>query len=159
MACVLRVDGPPSKLLPVTIAVKPLSRTAGEGAERSEAGEGRGGRLRHSPPIIAHMLNHARTLRHNATDAERRLWAALQHRRLQDYKFRRQHPIGRFVVDFACTKHHLVIEADGGQHDQSSADTQRTAWLESQGWRVMRFWNNDTLTNTEGVLTHDPGRR
>jgi very-short-patch-repair endonuclease len=99
------------------------------------------------------MLDHARTLRYNATDAERRLWAVLRHRRLQDYKFRRQHPIGRFVVDFACTKHHLVIEADGGQHDHSSADTQRTAWLESQGWRVIRFWNNDILTNTEGVLT------
>jgi very-short-patch-repair endonuclease len=61
--------------------------------------------------------------------------------------------IGRFIVDFACTKHHLVIEADGGQHDQTTADAQRTAWLESQGWRVIRFWNNDVLTNTEGVLT------
>jgi len=99
------------------------------------------------------MLDHARTLRHDATDAERRRWAVLRHRHLQDHKFRRQHPIGRFVVDFACTKHHLVIEADGGQHDQSSADMQRTACLESQGWRVMRFWNNDILTNTEGVLT------
>src|SRR5713226_1448315 len=76
-----------------------------------------------------------------------------RHRRLQDYKFRRQHPIGRFIVDFACTRHRLVIEADGGQHDQSAADAQRTAWLESHGWRVIRFWNNDILANTEGVLT------
>jgi len=89
----------------------------------------------------------------NATDAERRLWAALRDRRLQSYKFRRQHPIGRFVVDFACTKHRLVIEADGGQHNESTADIRRTAWLESEGWRVMRFWNNDILANTEGVLS------
>ncbi len=92
-------------------------------------------------------------LRQNTTDAERRLWAALWDRRLQGYKFRRQHPIGRFVVDFACIKHRLVIEADGGQHHESVCDTQRTTWLESQGWRVIRFWNNDILANTEGVMS------
>ena len=91
-------------------------------------------------------------LRRNTTDSERRLWAALRDRRLQGYKFRRQHPIGRFIVDFACTKHRLVIEADGGQHDENMADALRTAWLESQGWRVLRFWNNDILANTEGVM-------
>src|SRR5580658_10573018 len=90
-------------------------------------------------------------LRQNATDAERRLWAVLRHRQLQGYKFRRQRPIGRFIVDFACTKHHLVIEADGGQHSDNAADDERTAWLESQGWRVLRFWNNDILSNIEGV--------
>jgi very-short-patch-repair endonuclease len=92
-------------------------------------------------------------LRLSATDAERRLWAALRNRRLQGYKFRRQHPIGRFVVDFACTKHRLVIEADGGQHSENAADERRTAWLESQGWRVIRFWNPDILRNTEDVVT------
>jgi very-short-patch-repair endonuclease len=95
----------------------------------------------------------ATELRRNTTDAERRLWAALRDRRLEGYKFRRQHPIGRFVVDFACTKHHLVIEADGGQHDESLSDARRTAWLENQGWRVLRFWNNDILANTEGVVS------
>ena len=99
------------------------------------------------------MSPNVNELRLNATDAERRLWAALRDRRLQSYKFRRQHPIGRFVVDFACTKHRLVIEADGGQHNESTADIRRTAWLESQGWRVIRFWNNDILVNTEGVLS------
>jgi very-short-patch-repair endonuclease len=99
-----------------------------------------------SMPRIAHEL------RQNATDAERRLWATLRDRRLQGHKFRRQHPIGRFIVDFACTKRRLVIEADGGQHNESTADVRRTAWLESQGWRVIRFWNNDILANTEGVL-------
>ena len=89
----------------------------------------------------------------NCTDAERRLWSVLRDRRLHGYKFRRQHPIGRFVVDFACTKYHLVVEADGGQHNGSVADERRTKWLESQGWRVIRFWNNEILANTEGVAT------
>jgi very-short-patch-repair endonuclease len=99
------------------------------------------------------MAERATELRQNTTDAERRLWAALRGRRLQGYKFRRQHPIGRFIVDFACTRHRLVIEADGGQHDESKSDARRTAWLESQGWRVIRFWNNDILANTEGVVS------
>src|SRR5258708_39876749 len=98
------------------------------------------------------MPRKATELRQNATDAERRLWSALRDRRLQGYKFRRQHPIGPFVVDFACTKHRLVIEADGGQHNESLSDARRTAWLESQGWHVIRFWNNDVLGNTEGVV-------
>jgi len=98
-------------------------------------------------------VNNARELRQNSTDAERRLWAALRHRRLRGYKFRRQHPIGKFIVDFACTKHQLVIEADGGQHDENAADDERTAYLERKGWRVIRFWNNDVLANTEGVVS------
>jgi very-short-patch-repair endonuclease len=56
-------------------------------------------------------------------------------------------------VDFACTKYHLIIEADGGQHNESKADLRRTAWLQEHGWRVIRFWNNDILANTEGVLS------
>jgi very-short-patch-repair endonuclease len=99
------------------------------------------------------MADRTTNLRQNTTDAERRLWAALRDRRLQGYKFRRQRPIGPFIVDFACTKHHLVIEADGGQHDESKSDARRTAWLESQGWRVIRFWNNDILANTEGLVS------
>jgi very-short-patch-repair endonuclease len=105
-------------------------------------------RVRRSAPS-----RQATALRRNTTDAERRLWAALRSRRLAGYKFRRQHPIGRFIVDFACTKHGLIIEADGGQHDESMADAHRTAWLESKGWRVLRFWNNDILVNTEGVVS------
>jgi len=94
----------------------------------------------------------ARGLRQEATDAERRLWSALRDRRLSGYRFRRQFPIGRFIVDFACTRHHLIVEADGGQHADSEADNRRTAWLEEQGWRVLRFWNNDVLANTNGVV-------
>ena len=93
----------------------------------------------------------ARRLRSNMTDAERRLWSALRSRRLQDFKFRRQHPLGPFVLDFACIEHRLAIEADGGQHADNAADARRTAWLEQQGWRVLRFWNNDVLTNVDGV--------
>jgi very-short-patch-repair endonuclease len=94
----------------------------------------------------------ARRLRRDATDAERRLWSALRDRRLSGYRFRRQFPIGRFIVDFACTKHRLIVEADGSQHADSESDRERTAWLEEQGWRVLRFWNNDILTHTEGVV-------
>jgi len=94
----------------------------------------------------------ARQLRQNPTDAELRLWLALRDRRLSGYKFGRQHPIGEFVVDFVCTKHKIVIEADGGQHAENPADALRTERLEAEGWKVIRFWNNDILSNTEGVI-------
>jgi very-short-patch-repair endonuclease len=94
----------------------------------------------------------ARQLRRDSTDAERRIWSALRDRRLATYKFRRQHPIGEFIVDFACTRYQLVIELDGGQHADSTADARRTAWLESQGWTVMRVWNNDVVGNINGVV-------
>jgi very-short-patch-repair endonuclease len=93
----------------------------------------------------------ARQLRQDSTDAERRMWSELRDRRLLRYKFRRQHPIGPYIVDFACTRHQVVIELDGGQHAESTEDVRRTAWLQSQGWRVIRIWNNDVLINTSGV--------
>jgi very-short-patch-repair endonuclease len=85
------------------------------------------------------------------TDAERRLWSVLRDRRLEGYKFRRQYPCGPFILDFACFEHRLAIEADGSQHADSGRDARRTMWLENQGWRVIRFWNNDILMNIEGV--------
>ena len=94
----------------------------------------------------------ARRLRLNSTDVERRMWAVLRDRRLAGYRFRRQHPIGDYVVDFACTKHHLIVETDGGQHSENPEDERRTAFLKAEGWRVIRFWNNDVLANTEGVI-------
>jgi very-short-patch-repair endonuclease len=94
----------------------------------------------------------ARDLRQLSPDAEIRLWAALRDRRLAGHRFRRQHPIGPYIADFACTRHRLIIEADGGQHNGSAADDRRTQWLTQRGWRVLRFWNNDILANTEGVL-------
>jgi very-short-patch-repair endonuclease len=94
----------------------------------------------------------ARALRKNATDAERQLWFVLRDRRLLDYKFRRQRPVGPYIVDFICLEHRLVIEVDGSQHIENEADELRTRWLQEHGWRVLRFWNNDIAKNREGVL-------
>ena len=80
------------------------------------------------------------------------MWPALRDRRLLRYKFRRQHSIGDFIVDFACTEHSLVIEIDGGQHADSTMDAHRTAWLEREGWKVIRFWSNEVLANANGVI-------
>jgi very-short-patch-repair endonuclease len=98
------------------------------------------------------MVNsRARQLRVDATDAERRLWAVLRDRRLGGFKFRRQHRLGPFIVDFICFECRLIIEADGGQHADNKYDERRTAWLEQRGWRVVRYWNTDILANIEGV--------
>jgi very-short-patch-repair endonuclease len=93
----------------------------------------------------------ARKLRRASTDAETHLWYHLRSRRLAGHKFRRQHPIGRHVADFACEEARLVVELDGGQHSDS-ADALRTRALEAAGYQVLRFWNNDVLENTDGVL-------
>ena len=93
-----------------------------------------------------------RRLRGNQTDAERKLWFALRDRRLGGHKFVRQEAIGPFVVDFICREKNLVIEVDGGQHAQNTADNRRDDYLAREGYRVMRFWNNDVLSNREGVL-------
>jgi len=88
------------------------------------------------------------------TDIERLLWQALRYKQVNGNRFRRQHPIGRYIVDFACIEQKLVIELDGRQHQEQVAyDEQRTASLQAQGWQVLRFWNNDILNNLEGVLT------
>jgi very-short-patch-repair endonuclease len=95
----------------------------------------------------------ARRLRQTPTDAENRLWLHLRRKQLRGLRFRRQHPIGRYVVDFFCPEAKLIIEVDGGQHAaREAADDIRTSWLEARGYRVLRFWNNDVLANTEGVL-------
>lgn len=93
----------------------------------------------------------ARRLRCDATDAERRLWLRLRDRGL-GAKFRRQQVLGRFVVDFACLDRRLVVELDGGQHAESAADRARDAWLATQGFRVLRFWNPEVMANIDGVL-------
>ena len=95
----------------------------------------------------------ARKLRNDMTDAERRLWSHLRASQLGGVKFTRQHPIGDFVVDFACRSARIAVELDGGQHADSSADDARTQIIEAHGYRVIRFWNNDVLQNTGGVLT------
>ena len=95
----------------------------------------------------------AKELRVRSTDAERLLWHHLKSRQLNGLKFRRQEQIGRFIADFVCYECRLIIEADGGQHAvEQEKDAERTAWLELQGFRVLRFWNNEILSNIEGVL-------
>ena len=95
----------------------------------------------------------ARRLRRNQTDAERILWFRLRDRRLGGWKFRRQFPIDRFVVDFFCADAHLIVELDGGQHAaQVAADAQRTKILEAMGYLVLRYWNNDVTQNIDGVV-------
>ena len=95
----------------------------------------------------------ARELRKNLTDAERRLWQKLKRRQAATVKFRRQQPIGPYIVDFVCFERRVIVEVDGGQHaEQIAYDGKRTRWLEAQGYRVLRFWNNDVLANTEAVL-------
>ena len=93
----------------------------------------------------------ARKLRATSTDAEQRLWRHLRARQLEGAKFVRQFPIGSHVVDFACRAAHLVVELDGGQHTEA-ADAERTRSIEAFGYRVIRFWNNDVLNETEAVL-------
>lgn len=87
------------------------------------------------------------------TVAESHLWQCLRARQIHGLKFRRQHPVGKYILDFACVEAGLAIEVDGGQHNEMQIhDNQRTAWLEAQGWKVLRFWNNEVLQNIEGVL-------
>jgi very-short-patch-repair endonuclease len=94
----------------------------------------------------------ARALRRNETDAEKRLWYHFRDGRFLGYKFRRQTPRGRAVADLLCHEARLIVEVDGGQHASSSSDVERTAFLNSAGYLVLRFWNNDVMSNTNGVL-------
>ena len=94
-----------------------------------------------------------RCLRSRQTDAERTLWFAVRDRRLSGFKFVRQEAIGPFIVDFVCRDKRLVVEVDGGQYADSAEDAARDAFLAGEGYRVMRFWNNDVLSNRDGVLT------
>ena len=95
----------------------------------------------------------AKLLRRAMTDAERALWREVRAHRFSGFKFKRQEPLGAYVVDFICYEARLIIELDGGQHaSQQEADAERTRWLESSGFRVIRFWNNDVLANITGVM-------
>lgn len=99
-------------------------------------------------------VDQARGLRRVMTDAEQRLWRHLRNRQMLGWKFRRQHEISYYIVDFVCTEAMLIIELDGGQHaDQMVYDERRTQQLQAMGYRVLRFWNNDALVNIESVLT------
>jgi very-short-patch-repair endonuclease len=106
-------------------------------------------------PVPPNVLKSARELRFKQTDAEKTLWFLLRDRRFCGFKFRRQHPIGGFILDFYCHEVRLAIELDGGGHaieEQTAYDAMRTKELEGAGIRVLRFWNNDVLKDLESVL-------
>lgn len=114
-----------------------------------------GGQTNQSPRRWADetALKRGRHLRRDMTDAERTLWFRLRGRRLEGYRFRKQVPLGHYVADFACMAPRLVVEVDGGQHaSQIERDETRTEWLQSQGFKVLRFWNHEVSENLDGVL-------
>ena len=99
----------------------------------------------------------ARKLRKNSTEQEKILWCLLRNRKLKNLKFKRQFPIGNYIVDFVCEEKKVVIELDGGQHNQEInivEDLQRTDFIKSKGYRVIRFWNNEVNDNIEGVYKY-----
>jgi very-short-patch-repair endonuclease len=105
------------------------------------------------PPLLTR--DRARKLRRAAADAENKLWARLRNRQLEGAKFRRQHSIGPYIADFFCLEARLVIELDGGQHDEQTrreADERRTRYLQAQGYTVLRFWNSEVSEDMDGVL-------
>ena len=99
--------------------------------------------------------NIARKLRRDQTDAERTLWIRLRNKQLGGVKFRRQQPVGPYIVDFIDFDNRLVVEIDGGQHNEEEMrkkDENRTMWLRERGYQVLRFWDNEVLCNVDGVL-------
>ena len=114
----------------------------GDDARSAASGEGAAGRT----------LRLAKHLRKNMTDAETRLWHELRAKRFEDYKFKRQVPIGKYIADFACFIHKLIVEVDGSQHEDSERDVIRDQWLASQGFRVLRLWNRELLLDLDGAL-------
>lgn len=97
------------------------------------------------------LRERARSMRRLPTDAERRMWSLLRHRRMGQTTFGRQEPMGSYVVDFACYERRLIVKVDGSQHADSRRDAAREAWLEGRGFTVMRFWSDEVLANPVGV--------
>ena len=99
------------------------------------------------------IVSYAKKLRKRSTDTENHLWYHLRAKRFEGLKFRRQEPIGKYIVDFVCYEKRVIIECDGSQHlAQEKKDQKRDQWFQGQGYRVLRFWDNDVLQNTSGVL-------
>lgn len=99
------------------------------------------------------MKHRARELRQNMTEAEVKLWSSMRAHQMEDFHFRRQHAIGNYVVDFCAPRHKLIVEVDGGKHlEQREYDDERTDFLESRGYKVLRFWNHEVLKDIDAVL-------
>ena len=123
----------------------PKAPTVGEGR-----GLGEGGRK-----VTERLVAYAKDLRSASTDAERILWSHIRAKRLDGLKFRRQHPIGEYIVDFVCLERKIVVELDGSQHaalKSKEYDRKRDAWLKKEGYTVLRFWDNEFLLKTREVL-------
>lgn len=103
-------------------------------------------------PVRRTISPHAAKLRRDRTDAENRFWQAVRNRQLDGFKFRFQHSLGPYIADFACLEAMLIVEIDGGQHSEAK-DARRTAFLETKGFRILRFWNHEVMQNLDGVLT------
>jgi methylmalonyl-CoA mutase cobalamin-binding domain/chain len=155
-------DGVEADIDELIITLTPGPSPEGRGGEQPpsprggwDGGEGEDGLFKIKPALPPQLLERCRELRQNATDAENLLWQLLRNRSLHDSKFRRQHPLEGYILDFYCDEAKLAIELDGGQHleeKQVSYDAKRTEILNNAGIRVLRFWNNDVLKNTEIVL-------
>jgi very-short-patch-repair endonuclease len=134
------------------------SPLAGEGGARAAGVGGRGvGPCTpdHERPARHKLITErAKAMRREPTEAEARLWSMLRSKRLAQSKWRQQVNFeDRYIADFVCFEHRLIVEADGGQHGDNSRDEARDHWFQAQGFRVLRFWNNDMLTNSEGVTS------
>ena len=102
---------------------------------------------------VRRIVAAARKLRRTSTDVERRLWHRIRDKQIEAFRFRRQRPIGKYIVDFICLEAKLIVDLDGGQHSESVLlDEKRTVFLASLGYHVVRFWNNEVLENMDGVL-------
>ena len=121
----------------------PISGEGGARSRREREGEGL--------PTRGELLARARWMRAHPTEAEKRLWSILRDRRLARFKFRRQKIVFPYIVDFICLEHRLIIEADGSQHGDDKGDARRDAFLRGQSFRLLRFWNNQVLGETDAV--------
>jgi very-short-patch-repair endonuclease len=113
---------------------------------------GEGGALAPGEGALNRTLNFAKKLRRNMTDAETKLWQELRAKHFENYKFKRQQPIGKYIADFVCLEHRLIVEVDGSQHEGSSHDEARDAWLRTQNFRILRLWNIGVLKEMDGAL-------
>ncbi len=130
----------------------------GEGGAPKATDEGgarvrrKGGAMKTDEGVSPNQRARARTMRGAPTNAELRLWRLLRDRRMCGLKFRRQVPVGPYIVDFLCVASRLIVEADGSQHAENGCDEVRDRYLLREGWRVLRFWNHEVIVNPEGVL-------
>ena len=132
---------------------EPPSPLEGEGARRADEGSTA---TKHAGKVwqtskTPRLRRLAKNMRHAPTEAEAKLWSVLRNRRFANFKFRRQLPIGDYIVDFVCLSHQLIVEADGSQHAESSGDAVRDTHLRAQGFGLLRFWNNDILARPAAV--------